>query len=270
MHPRLTAESADLGRIEFMSMYRHGFEESPRLPDDVRALEHAVRLTRARLVIVDPLAAHFGKDVDSFRDQSVRAALAPLKVVAEETGAVILIVAHLNKDASTDPILRAGGSIGIIGAARSALLLGNDPTDPEGPEGSMRVLAQAKLNLARYAPSLSYVIESIYLPDDPEIDTGRLVPTGESSYGARDLLGVPADRGERTKVDEAIDWLAGELENGPVAVKNLRAKCETQGFSWRTVETAKERLGIKAERVGFGGDGIWSWRLPDEEGTEDG
>jgi hypothetical protein len=57
----------------------------------------------------------------------------------------------LNKGESTDPVQRLGGSIGLPDAARSVLLLARDPDDPDGVDGSQRVLAQAKSN---YGPRL--------------------------------------------------------------------------------------------------------------------
>jgi hypothetical protein len=80
-------------------------------------------LVRARQM-VDPLMAHLPVQVNSWKDQMVRQALAPLHGLAEETGAAVLVVAHLNKGQGTDPLHRLGGSIGIPAAARSVLLLG--------------------------------------------------------------------------------------------------------------------------------------------------
>ena len=53
---------------------------------------------------------------------------------------------------------RGGGSIGLIGAARSGLLVGTDPNDDSG---SRRVLAHVKGNLAAPVPSLAFVLEAL-------------------------------------------------------------------------------------------------------------
>ena len=45
-------------------------------------------------------------------------------------GAAVVLVRHLNKSAGRVAIYRGGGSIGIIGAARSGLLLTAHPADP--------------------------------------------------------------------------------------------------------------------------------------------
>jgi len=58
------------------------------------------------------------------------------------TRCAILVVAHLNKAMGANPLYRVGGSIGLTGAARSVMLFGRDPHDPEGERGRSRILAQ--------------------------------------------------------------------------------------------------------------------------------
>jgi len=53
-------------------------------------------------------------------------------------------VRHLNKNSTARAKHRGSGSIGIIGAVRSALLVGRDPEDP-----SRRVIAPVKQNLCQ-------------------------------------------------------------------------------------------------------------------------
>jgi len=70
----------------------------------------------------------------------VRRALAPLAKLAEETGVAVVVVRHLTQSSGGNPLYRGQGSIGIIGAARSALLVAKHPED----EG-LRVLAAVSL-----------------------------------------------------------------------------------------------------------------------------
>ena|SRR6266851_3357949 len=66
---------------------------------------------------------------------------------------------------------------------------------------------------------------------------------------------------------EAEDALRSWLANGPVEVRALRKLAEEAGIGWRTLERAKQRLQIKAEkRPGPGNkNGPWTWRLPGED-----
>jgi RecA-family ATPase len=123
------------------------------MPEDLDVIRRGIERVDAKLVIVDPLMAFLSGDVDSHRDQDVRRALALLAKLAEETGAAILVVRHLNKTGGGNPLYRGGGSIGIIGAARSALLVAKHPEDER-----RRVLAPLKSNLAEPAPSSMFML----------------------------------------------------------------------------------------------------------------
>ena len=57
-----------------------------------------------------------------YKDQDVRQILGPLAQLAEELQVAILVIRHLTKAGDHPSIYPGGGSIGIIGAARSALL----------------------------------------------------------------------------------------------------------------------------------------------------
>ena len=129
--PRLHAADAVLDRIKFVAINRDGFQMPPLLPADLATVRERMEQVQARLLVFDPLMAHLGAQVNSWKDQEIRAALSPLQRLAEETGAAVVVVAHLNKGQSSDPLQRLGGSIGLPAAARSVLLLARDPDDPD-------------------------------------------------------------------------------------------------------------------------------------------
>src|SRR5207244_7929601 len=109
----------------------------------------------ARLVILDPLMAVLGGSIDSCRDQQIREVFTPLAHLAERTGCAILIIRHLTKGTSPNALYRGAGSIGILAAARTSLLVAPDPSDE-----TRRILATTKNNLSQPAPNLSYQIEA--------------------------------------------------------------------------------------------------------------
>src|SRR5215207_5203867 len=152
IRPRLDAAGGDPSRVLSLATVtdEEGLERPISIPEDIPIIENAIGRVGAVLVIIDPLMAFFGADIDSYKDQNVRRALAALASLGERTGAAIVIVRHLNKSGGKTPIYRGGGSIGIIGAARSGMMVGEDPDDE-----NRRVLAPAKSNLAAPAPSLS-------------------------------------------------------------------------------------------------------------------
>jgi hypothetical protein len=258
--PRLEAAEAEIARVhrgDFVDA--EGLPRTLELPDDVDDLAAKVEQTNARLVVVDPLTAHLPEGVNSWRDQSVRRALAPLHRLAEANGCAVIVVAHLNKATGSDPLYRTGGSIAIPAAVRSALLLARDPEDPEGDRGSRRVLAHHKSNVGPLAESLSYEVEIVG-------EAARLRGLGTSSVGARDLLDAPSED-ERTERDEAVDLLREELAVGPRPVKEVQAVAREAGISTRTLERAKSALGIRARKEGFGKG--WNWALPEDRHDED-
>jgi predicted ATP-dependent serine protease len=142
--PRLSAPRAVRPRIVFPQPASDGLDRVIRLPDDVELLGELVAKTAAKLVVFDPLVAYLPAKVNSWQDQSLRGALAPLAALAQEQGTAVLLIAHLNKGRDADPLRRLGGSIALGAAARSLLLLARDPDDPEGAAGPRRVLARPR------------------------------------------------------------------------------------------------------------------------------
>ena len=259
VRPRLEAAGADISRVHFGSMSRDGIDTPILLPDDIAALGALVEQKKARLVVIDPLMAHLAGGIDSWKDQKVRQALAPLHQMSEQRATAVLVVAHLNKGQGSDPLQRLGGSIGIPAAARSVLLLGRDPDDPDG---SRRILAHVKNNLAAPVASLAFTLESVQLAESG-IETVRIVEAGPSSYHAVDLLSFErTDRG--SKLTEAIALLEERLGTGPKLASELLEAGKELGISESTLKRAKNQLGVESEKAGFGAG--WLWRLSSAEG----
>lgn len=258
--PRLIAAGADLERVAFVSVGSEATGGTLALPDDIDAIARRAVETAARLIVIDPLVAYIPGSTNTWRDQHVRRVLAPLAALAEACDLAVLGVMHLNKDQAKDALARVGGSVGFTAAARSVLLLGRDPADEEGDRGSRRVLAHAKCNLAPLAGSLAIRIEGRRIGDtdvDAPIETSCAVFVGESAVGADDLV-RHRDSDERSAEDAASDFLLAELDDGELAVVELKRRAEDAGLSWRTIERAKARLGIKARKEGR----QWLWPLP--------
>lgn len=270
VRPRLEAAQANLDEVAFVQMWADGYPDGLRIPDDAAELERLVSDCGARLLVIDPLMAHLPGEINSWRDQSVRQALAPLHALAERQRCAVLPIVHLNKSASTDWLRRVGGSIGISGAARSVLLLARDPDDPDGEKGRQRVLAHAKCNVGPEMPSLLYEIEPILIPasdEDPEVETARIVQIGESDHDAEHLLVGRGDPEERSALDEAIAFLEEEIAGRVMDAKEVQRAAKDAGISDATLKRARPLAGVVAERVGgVGKTGHWTWRLRGSRG----
>ena len=256
MVPRLIAADADLDLVSFPDVQRDGLTDAINVPDDLAGLSEEMDRVGARLLIVDPLMAHIPTRLDGYKDQHVRQALAPLARLAEERSAAVIGVMHLNKRESGDLFSRVGGSGGFFGTARSALLVASDPDDPD-----LRVLAHGKANLSLTAPALSFSLRSLDVPTDEEGVTASVAQVewlGESFYTVTDLLGASRPT---TAKDDAEDWLTECLSAGPKPSAWIRKEAKAAGHSWRTIERAKESLGIVSDRLG-GASVRWEWSLP--------
>jgi hypothetical protein len=239
---RLTAANADLKQISTIG-------GTVSLPDDIGRIEKALATTQARLLLIDPLMAFLGCDANG--DQKVRKALTPLKALAEKMNCAVVMVRHLTKRGGTHSLYRGSGSIGIVAATRSALLIGKSPDEP-----NYRVLCQTKNNLGPLAPSLMF---------EP-VDADGIVAIewrGECEYTADDLLAAPSKK--EGKLAAAMSFLSTTLECGPVAQPQIKAKAIKEGIAIRTLERAKEVLRLISEREGFGPGSKCFWKLPEDE-----
>lgn len=195
IRPRLEAAGADLSKIVALQGIptEDGRLRFPTI-EDIEAIARACRTVNAKLVIIDPLMGYLSGYVNSHRDQDVRQALGPLTRMAQELGVAVLIIRHLNKSGGNQSIYRGGGSIGIIGAARVALLVAKDPRDE-----TKRVLAGIKNNLAPLPSSLSFHIEGVN-------GTSRIVWEGISTHTADGLLAIPVSQEDRSALEDAEDF----------------------------------------------------------------
>jgi hypothetical protein len=244
IRPRADAAGADVRRMHLLTDVESWDEEGLpirrpwTMPQDLDVLRTEIEKMSARLVILDPLAAVLGSSVDSYRDQDVRGALRPLAEIAEATGAAILIVRHLSKSGGPNALYRGGGSIGIVGAARSGLLVAKDPDDPDG---AARVLVLTKSNLAEFPTGMRYELVSA-----EEHGCARINWLGSASHSANALLAEPTSEDERSERDEIAEMLREATAAGPIAVDEFRRHLAKASFypSPSTLSRARRRAGV--------------------------
>jgi AAA domain len=256
IRPRLDAAEADSERIFALStvIEAKGGERMISLTKDLTVIERAIERVGAGLVVVDPLTAFLSEKTDSYKDQDVRRALAPLAALAERTRAAILIVRHLNKAQGGNTLYRGGGSIAIIGAARSGLVIAEDPEDSE-----RRILAANKHNLSRAAPSLAFRVGTA------QNGAARVIWGGVSTLTAGDILKEPIDPEQKSALSEAKEFLRQLLGDDPVAAEEVRKDARGAGISERTLKRAKSALGVKSRKQGD----AWHW-VPADQGPDEG
>jgi KaiC/GvpD/RAD55 family RecA-like ATPase len=252
--PRLKAHGADLERITIIDgMPTEDGVVLLNLPEDVPSLKATVEHYKATLIIIDPVLTMLAGDAN--KDQDARKALTPLRDMAEETGVTIVAVRHLNKNVSLSAIQRGGGNMGLIGVARAGAFFAHHPD-----EDRLRVMAPHKSNLAEKQPSLQYKVVGWAIDEN----VGRVEWCGVTEHDANSLATDNLSPHERTRLDEAKDFLYEELKDAPMWARAIYRDANDAGIAKRTLETAKSVMRIRSEKVGTEG---WMWSLPDKDRT---
>lgn len=231
IRPRIEAMGGDLELIRVQDEYMSLDE------DGLNALMDEVRRRPPRLIVIDPLFAYVPAAQDMYRPNVIRSLLAQLKDIAEYDDTAILIVRHLTKSKRDKAIYQGGGSMDVIGAARSAFLVAEHPDDP-----TIKVVAHVKHNIAPRGKSWTYRLVE---PRPGAIPVLEWI--GESELTAEDLLNT-GDRQRKSAVDIAVDYLREELKDGPRAVADLEAKALELGISKRTLDRAREEMDVEAKK----------------------
>ena len=130
------AAGADCSRVKVID------DSEKSLYMDDEHLEKALRETKAKLLILDPLQAYLGDRVDMNRANEAREMTKKLGAMAERTGCAVILVGHMNKGSGAMAAYRGIGSIDFFAIARSVLLVAKVPDD-----SSIRAVAQIKCNL---------------------------------------------------------------------------------------------------------------------------
>jgi hypothetical protein len=252
VRPRLDALGADVSRIYTLDEIVGGKDKRPPvLPDDLDLIEEVIRDLKIAAFFLDPLMAFLSSTLDSHRDQDVRRCLHAMKLLAQRTGVAEILVRHLNKLIGGPAIYRGGGSIGIIGAARSALVVGKHPTEPEH-----YVLAPVKCNLARDPRSLVYTHE-------PVGKVSRIAWVGETDLKANDILKHDFSGGQK-KGEKAADAIRDLLADGPMAAEKLEKALCRDGFSERAIKEGRKLANVVSKKMDFDGKEGWMCSLPEQ------
>lgn len=256
--PRLYACGANLARVHFIG--RTTDEDGPRPFDpahDFAALAlEAARLPNLRLVIVDPIVSAIKGD--SHKNAEVRNGLQPLVNFGEGTGCAIVGISHFSKGtAGRDPVERVTGSLAFGALARLVFA-----TVKESEEnGGGRLLVRSKSNIGPDGGGFRYELRQVELSGACAGITASRPEWGEAIEGpAREILATAeceADPEEQSATDEAAELLRAILTHGRVEIQEARKKLKAEGFTEKQIRSARERLGVKRERSGYGGRDYW-------------
>ena len=230
--PRLELADADCERILVID------ESSEALSMADERLEEAIKLTNAKLLILDPIQAYLGAGTDINRANEARDMTKKLGALAEKYKCAVLLIGHMNKASGTKASYRGIGSIDFFAVARSVLLVGRI----EGEE-SLRAVVQIKNNLAAFGNSKAF-----------ELSEEGFRWIGDYDISADEVLGGIAPKAN--KLDQAKRLLL-ELAEGTnrMQSKDIFEIAKEEEISKRTLENAKRELNISAKKI----NNTWYW-----------
>lgn len=235
---RLLSAEADLERVLVID----DADNPLTLADE--HIENAIRENNARLVIIDPLQAFLGANVDMNRANEVRPIFRRLADVEQTTNCAIVMIGHLNKAAGSPITYRGLGSIDITAVVRSLLFIGKVKTDP-----TTRVIVHEKSSLAPPGQSLAFSLG----------DEKGFRWIGAYDISAKDLLAGGEGSKTALKQEQAVKLIEQFLSEGrKVSIAEINKEEAERGISERTVRLARNSMGDKIASERRGKD-WWIW-----------
>jgi putative DNA primase/helicase len=258
--PRLIAAGANRNRIHFAKMTSDNPNALPeeremRLDEDIDALRIALKQNPSiRLVVIDPISNYLG-DTKMNEEQNVRRVLTPLQALASESGVAVLGIMHLNKKPDQQGINRIGGAMAFVGVARAVWLFAADHDDP-----NLFDMVRVKNNICQRGGGLLFGIATKPVEIEGDfVEQPYVEWCGITDKSADDMLAAKAIGRPRDKRDEGLEWLRQLLSDGPKPAKEVEARCEAEGFSYRTLERAKNEAEVRSFKKGE----TWHWERID-------
>ena len=209
-------------------------------------LAQAIKQTGAKLLILDPLSSYIGEDCSLNAANEMRTEFNHLIETAREEHCAVVVVHHMNKNATT-PLNRTNGSVDIAGAARSILAVTRTPNKANPQE---RIMVQVKSNLAPTGSAILFEVaeQGVDFIDEVEM-------TADEAFSAiAPKMGRPSE-----KSDAATDFILSLLRGGKLPATECEQQLKAAGFKKSTIKKAKRNAGVSSVKEGF----TWYWTLED-------
>lgn len=236
--PRLIRSKADCNHV--FSMY-YSMEKPLKLNDP--RLAAAIDRHHPELVIIDPLQAFLGADVDMHRANEIRPVMAYLSELAYLNCCAIVLVGHMNKQMGNKSLYRGLGSIDLAASARSVLLMARDPREQD-----VRVMMHIKSSLAKEGKPQAFRLTEEQLLQWEGDYTGSLTT----------LMNADSALMKQTREMDAAELLKEALRDGMLPSRELDALAKEQDISHSTLARAKKSLGVYSRKI----NNVWYCFLP--------
>lgn len=234
-------------------------EEQPFSIDDdefLARLYASLERLNPTLIVFDTLNSYIGKANTAAGAESQQA-FGKFVELARRFNCGVLVIRHLTKGSRDKAMYRGQGNIAFVGMARVVMLVGKHPEDSD-----LRVMVRTKGNLTRAPDALTYRIEDIGTPGDP--DASKLVFEGYVALDPESLnaASVAQDTGE---LDSAVEWLRETLGDNGELKSRVERMAESKAITEQTLRRAMQRLKVVRRRVMECGVKDWRLSLTDED-----
>lgn len=177
----------------------------------------------------------------------------------------LLGITHFTKGtAGRDPVERITGSLAFGAVARLVMVAAKQKDDDDS--GEVRIFCRAKSNIGRDDGGFEYDLIQSQLTNYPGVDASSVLWGKALEGDARKLLAqaeADSQGAPNSALSEAEKFLAELLADGEKPTNEIEGNAKEAGMSWSTVKRAKTSLGLVVKKTGYGGEGKWSWKLPD-------
>ena len=250
LKPRLEELGANTQNILFFK------EEDKPTSLSQRAIEIALDMSGAKVLIIDPIQAFMGSRTDMNKANEVRETLRPVGELAEKYKCSIILIGHLNKAQGLNSIYRGIGSMDFTAISRSILLVGRHKDD-----SGLRVFVHNKSSLGPQGPSQAFRLDGA---------NGFEWVDGYDDVTPDDILYASRNQKARTetKLDMAITFLKSYFtDHTEVEAKKIQEMAKNKNICKRTLDEAKKYIpGLGSDKKGD----VWFWILNKDQISEGG
>ena len=187
-----------------------------------------IRHYRPRLCVFDPVQGFVPPKVNMGSRNEMRACMAPLVALGEETGTTFLVVCHTNKRKGASGRDRIADSADLWDISRSVLMMGY--TEEEG----VRYLSNEKNNYASLQTTRLFSLES-----------GKLTPRGRTPKRDRDYNREAQEARTPGKKEDCRRFLLETLaqaKDKTLSSQHLNQLAQEEGYSYSTVSRVRSEL----------------------------
>lgn len=266
---RCKVNGVDLKRVVFMEgtevFKDQESTEAGVTVSDIEVIRQAIHNTEemtglpVKAVFIDPITNYLGK-VSGNSASGVRSVLHPLQRLAEELDVAIVMIHHFAKGRKAHLQQQISGSGALVECCRAVWGIFHDPVE------NLRYFAPVKFNCGADPTAISF---QIIAPSGKVkvLETDIQRSAEEIADGITAAKKLATGRPPKA-LTEVSDWLSDTLGDGEKSVKEIYAAAKALGYSERTVNRAKEALGIKSSKCGFGKGSYFVWMLPSSKGGQ--